>query len=256
MERRTYLRSLGVAGTVGTAGCLDSLSLGDEPERADGAVLTPPETDLSEATHPSYGDQLPELSLPDPLLDETITTTQFEGERAVLMTFIYTNCPDGMCPSLTQRLRSVQESAAADGYSDDVALLEMTFDPERDTADALRAFADQQGVDAEAENWHFLRPESYDEAKQIMTERIGLPLEKRDPDEEDSSENGSAEEDSTQNESAEENSSDDESNEYVFPHYNLILLANENGIVERAYPNGATIDPQTVIDDVETVVSE
>lgn len=235
MERRTYLRSFGVASTVGIAGCLDSLSSGDggegdERERADGAVLKPPETDLSEASHPSYGDQLLELSLPDPLNDETVSTTQFEGERAVLMTFIYTNCPDGMCPALTLRLRRAQEVAANDGYSDDIALLEMTFDPERDTEDRLRAFADQQGVDVEAENWHFLRPETYDEAKQIMNEQIGLPLEKRDAEEYDSL-------------------------EYVFPHYNLILLANADGIVERAYPNGATIDPEVVIDDVETVVS-
>ena len=263
MERRTYLRSLGVAGAAGIAGCLDSLSSGDERERADGAILLPPETDLSAASHPSYGDQLPELSLPDPLLDETITTTQFEGDRAVLMTFIYTNCPDGMCPALTLRLRRVQEVAASEGYSDDVALLEMTFDPERDTEEQLRAFADQQGVDAEADNWHFLRPESYDEAKQLMNERIGLPLEKKDPDAEDSDgdEHESTEAESNGNESAADDSdgnesSAEESNEYVFPHYNLILLANENGIVERAYPNGATIDPETVVDDVETVVSE
>jgi protein SCO1/2 len=34
----------------------------------------------------------------------------------------------------------------------------------------------------------------------------------------------------------------------------LILLANERGIVERAYPNGATVDVETVETDFERVV--
>lgn len=242
MDRRTYLGSLGVAGITSVAGCLGEALGGDEgsgggnggndggTERHPDAVLGPPAQDLSEASHPSYGDELPAISLPDPLSGETVSTEQFEGERAVLITFIYTNCPDGMCPALTLRLRRAQEVAAEKGFSDDIALLEMTFDPERDTEEALRTFADQQGVDAEAENWHFLRPDTYDQAKQIMTEKVGLPLEKREGDEYDQL-------------------------EYVFPHFNLIFLANERGIVERAYPKGATMDPSTVVEDLETVVN-
>lgn len=242
MDRRTYLGSLGVAGLTSVAGCLGE-TLGG-PDGTDGgnggtdseaeshpqAVLEPPAQDLSEASHPSYGDELPAISLTDPLSGETVSTEQFEGERAVLLTFIYTNCPDGMCPALTLRLRRAQQVAAEKGYSDDIALLEMTFDPERDTEQALRTFADQQGVDAEAENWHFLRPDSYDRAKEIMTETVGLPLRKQASDEY-------------------------EQLDYVFPHFNLIFLANERGIVERAYPKGATIDPSTVVGDLETVVS-
>lgn len=251
MERRRYLESIAASGVAFTAGCLDAV-----PGLGSRTVLDEPEVDLSAAAHPSHGDDMPEISLPDPISGETVSTADFEGERVQLVTFIYTNCPDGMCPALTLRLRRVQEVAASEDYSDDVALLAMTFDPERDTEDKLRAFADQQGVDAEAENWHFLRPESYDEAKRIMTGPIGLPFEKRDPEEEEeASETNSSEDNSTEAGTSETNSSEDESNDYVFPHYNLILLANENGIVERAYPDGATIDPETVVDDVETVVS-
>ncbi|WP_254524337.1 SCO family protein [Natrinema caseinilyticum] len=227
MDRRTYLGTVGMAGLTSVAGCLGGV-LGSNGGNTE-TVLEPPETDLSEASHPSYGQDLPSLNLPDPLSGETISTDQYEDERVVLMTFIYTNCPNGMCPALTLRLRRVQEVAATEGYSDSVALLAMTFDPERDTAEALQSFANQRGVDTDAENWHFLRPESYDEAKQIMTEQIGLPLEKRDAEQYDDL-------------------------EYAFPHYNLILLANERGIIERAYPKGATNDIQMVVDDVETVV--
>jgi len=237
MDRRTYLGTVGIAGLTSVSGCLGGTIGGGESGNGSSdsgtpdTILEPPEVDLSESSHPTYGDELPTLSLPDPLIDETISTDQFEGERAVLMTFVYTNCPDGMCPALTLRLRRTQEAAAENGFSDDVALLEMTFDPERDTESKLRTFAEQQGVDAEADNWHFLRPETYDEAKTIMTEDIGLPFKKTDAPEYDNL-------------------------EYMFPHYNLILLANKRGIVERAYPNGAAIDPSKVVDDVETVVTK
>jgi len=118
---------------------------GSEREHADGAVLGPPAQDLSESSHPSYGDDVPSVELPNPLTGETVSTDQFENDRAVLMTFFYTSCPDGMCPALILRLRRAQEAAAANGYGEDVQLLAMTFDPERDTEDALRTFADQQG---------------------------------------------------------------------------------------------------------------
>lgn len=239
MNRRLWLRSIAASSVATTAGCLDSFSSGEgqaddsdgsERERADGAVLGPPEQDLSESSHPSYGDDVPSVELPNPLTGETVSTDQFESDRAVLMTFFYTSCPDGMCPALILRLRRAQEAAAANGYGDDVQLLAMTFDPERDTEDALRTFAGQQGVDLEAGNWDFLRPERYETAKEILTDQIGLPLKKIDAEKYDSL-------------------------EYQFPHYNLILLANERGIVERAYPRGATVEISRVVDDLETVVS-
>lgn len=238
MDRRTYLGTAGITGLTSIAGCLGG-TFGSNNGNGNGGgrrgdsdtVLKPPERVLSEASHPSYGDKLPTLSLPDPLAGETISTEQFEGERTVLMTFVYTNCPDGVCPALTLRLRRTQEVAAEEGFSDDIALLEMTFDPERDTESKLRTFANEQGVDAEAENWHFLRPETYDSAKEIMTEDIELPFKKTDAEEYDDL-------------------------EYVFPHFALILLANERGIVERAYPKGSSIDPSTVVDNVKTVVSK
>jgi len=226
MDRRTYLRSVAAAGTTtSVAGCLGVLS-DSGPE---GTVLAPPEQDLSEAAHPSYGDEMPDFTVPNPLTDAEISTADFEGDRAVLWTSFYTNCPDGVCPALVLRLRRAQEVASQEGYSDDVAFLALTFDPERDTADVLREYADQQGVDLDAGNWHFLRPESYEAGQKLLESQFGLVIEKVPAD-------------------------DLENLEYQFPHYGLILLANERGIVERAYPNGATVDVETVEDDFRTVV--
>lgn len=235
MDRRTYLGTVGIAGLTSVAGCLDGV-LGSEESGNPDTVLEPPETDLSDASHPSYGDEFPAVSVPDPFSGETISTDQFEGERAMLMTFVYTNCPDGMCPALTLRLRRAQEVAADEGYGDEAAFLEMTFDPERDTEDAIRSFADQQGVDLDAENWHFLRPESYDEAKEIVDGTYGLPLKKC-------------------------HRGDDcytdeyEELEYMFPHFTHIFLVNKQGIVERVYSNGASMEISRLIDDFETVVT-
>ncbi|WP_049982116.1 SCO family protein [Halorubrum sp. BV1] len=229
MDRRSYIRSVagaaGVAASAATAGCLGALG----SSGAEGTVLGPPEQDLSEASHPSYGDEMPNVTVPDPITGEDVTVADYEGERAVLWTSFYTNCPDGVCPALILRLRRAQAAAAEGGYGDELALLALTFDPERDTPDVLREYAGQQGVDADAENWHFLRPESYEAGQTLLKEKFGLVIEKID--------------------------SQYEGLEYQFPHYGLILLANKQGIVERAYPRGPQTDIEALVDDVERVVT-
>lgn len=226
----TRIGRRGVLGTVAMAamtGCQEAIGLGGN----DDTVLGEPERDLSASVHPTYGDDLPAVTVPDPILDEDVSTDQFAGERAVLLTFFYTHCPDGMCPALILRLRRAQERAAEAGFGDDAAFLAITFDPERDTADRLETYAGQQGVDLETGNWHFLRPESFDAGAELIEEHFGLVIEKQPTDEYDDL-------------------------EYVFPHYNLILLANADGIIERSYPNGTTVDVTTVVDDFETVATD
>ncbi|WP_281195613.1 SCO family protein [Halorubrum sp. F4] len=226
MDRRHYLRSLAVPAVAGSAGCLGVL--GDSgPE---GTVLDPPEQALSEASHPSYGDEMPHVSVPDPITGETVSTADYEDERAVLWTSFYTNCPDGVCPALILRLRRAQEVAAEEGYGDEAAFLALTFDPERDTTDVLREYAGQQGVDLDAGNWHFLRPESYERGQELLDENFGLVIEKASADQY-------------------------ENLEYQFPHYGLILLANKRGIVERVYPRGPQTDVERLVEDFERVVN-
>ncbi|PHQ38795.1 electron transporter SenC [Halorubrum persicum] len=230
MDRRTYLRSLAAtgvaAGTTATAGCAGMLG----GSGAEGTILGPPEQDLSEAVHPSYGDEMPDFTVPDPIAGEAISISEFEGDRAVLWTSFYTSCPDGVCPALILRLRRAQEYAAEQGFGDEAAFLPLTFDPERDTADVLREYAAQQAVDLDAGNWHFLRPESYEAGKELMMDNFGLKIEKTDGEQY-------------------------EGLEYAFPHYGLILLVNKKGIVERAYPRGPSTDIETLVDDFERVVT-
>jgi len=225
MDRRTFCKSTGAIGaTIGTAGCLGVLGDGG----AEGTILDPPEQDLSEAAHPSYGDEMPDFTVPDPITNEEISISEYEGERAILWTSFYTNCPDGVCPALILRLRRAQEAAAEQRYSDEAEFLAQTFDPERDTAERLREYAGQQGVNLDASNWHFLRPESYERGQELLDEHFGLVIEKAAADQY-------------------------ENLEYQFPHYGLILLANKQGIVERAYPRGPQTDIERLVSDVERV---
>ncbi|RKD97322.1 SCO family protein [Halopiger aswanensis] len=261
MERRTYLQALGAAGTVGLAGCLDDamgvVGLGD-----DGTVLGPPEQsrgDPDVAAYPVHGEEFPAFSLPDPLADETITRDQFAGERAIVMTYFFTSCPDGACPALMTRLRRIQEDAAQQGYADDIALLAMTFDPERDTPDVLADYAAEQGVDHEADNWHFLRPET-NEAARDAADTFGLGLQRIEDGEPGAGGgHGGAGNESDGHEGNESGHDDHDHGEYTFQHINLILLANKEGVVERSYPQALNTDMagiEDIVDDARTVARE
>lgn len=243
MDRRTCLRSLGVAGIAGVAGCLEAVP-GVGAQRADGAVLTQPDNPFNEAmAHPIYGEEVPSFSLPN-LEGEEISPAQFEGDRAFFMTFIYTMCNDDACPALLRQLQYVQQAAREEGFDDDVAYLTVTFDPERDTPDRLREFGDTYRADHEADNWHFLRPESYEAATEIVNDQFGVGIDRIEMDD------------------MEDDDHEGHDHEYHFSHSNLILLVNQNGIVERAYPTRDTIenrekfldDPQVLADDLEAVV--
>ena len=65
--------------------------------------------------------------------------------------FIFTNCP-GPCPLMTAQMHRIQERFKS---SDDLRLVSITVDPERDTLPVLREYAKK--YQADAEKWFFLR---------------------------------------------------------------------------------------------------
>ena len=263
MERRTYLRALGAAGVAGTAGCLDTVDQALSGDHDGDGILPPPDRQTG-AAYPEYGDEFPSFSLPDPIAETTVSLEDFVGEKPFLLTYFFTTCPDGACPALLLRLRWIQEDAAEHGYEDDIALLAFTFDPERDTPEVLREYAAERSIDYEADNWHFLRPETNDEAEEVMTETFNLPLERIDDDEEledhDGFEGNGDHDggDGHGNESDHGGHEDHDHGEYTFLHNNLITLVNEDGIVERAYPSAVqsemAVDNEQIVEDTRTVV--
>jgi protein SCO1 len=84
----------------------------------------------------------------------TVSLADFRG-RALVVSFIYTACPD-YCPLLTAKLAGVQD-ALGDAFGTDVAFVSITVDPELDTPEVLEHYALSHGADLAG--WHFLTGE-------------------------------------------------------------------------------------------------
>ncbi|MGH7453247.1 MAG: SCO family protein, partial [bacterium] len=69
--------------------------------------------------------------------------------------FIFTNCA-GTCPIMTTAMTEIQKTALAEKL-DDVKLVSITVDPERDTPEVLQRFAN--GYGALQGRWYFLTGE-------------------------------------------------------------------------------------------------
>jgi protein SCO1/2 len=72
--------------------------------------------------------------------------------KVVAVTFIYTGCPD-ICPLLTEKMAQVQDELGAN-FSAKIAFASITLDPEHDTAEVLKQYAQLFGV--KPEGWAFL----------------------------------------------------------------------------------------------------
>ncbi|WP_114579086.1 SCO family protein [Saliphagus sp. LR7] len=244
MDRRSYLRGTVAVGSILGAGCLSTFrdsgpTVLDKPEwrRAESEALS----------FPAFDQQLPEVTLPSPLHDREVTTTEFNSERHVLVTFVFTRCM-GPCPVLTSNLAQVQVDAAENGYEHEIALLPITFDPQFDTAERLRTFSADRGADPVADNWQFLRPPSFDRAIDVVNGIFGVGVKKTETYDQKSREGHS----DTQTDGDQQSTEHDGSNA-PFVHIVLTLLVNRDGYVERAYDGSNTPTPAALIDDLETV---
>jgi protein SCO1/2 len=93
----------------------------------------------------------PEFELQD-VTGRTVRLADFRGKVAVLY-FIYAGCPD-VCPLQSEKLADIQKAINATPMRDRVQFIAVTTDPERDTADVLRAYGPAHGLDGV--NWVFL----------------------------------------------------------------------------------------------------
>lgn len=99
------------------------------------------------------GDAVPDTKLTDQD-GASIALTDFRGS-AVAVTFIYTRCPLAQfCPLIDRRFAEVQKSVAADpALAGKVRLVSISFDPQFDRAETLRAHA--RKLDADPAVWRF-----------------------------------------------------------------------------------------------------
>ncbi|SNR26235.1 SCO family protein [Halorubrum vacuolatum] len=222
MDRRRLLGGMGAATATLLAGC--SAVLDDGPE---GVVLGEQSDQVAESealAYPAYGQSLPSIELEDPLNGEVIDVKSID--RTMILTAIFTYCP-AECGILLNQLAGVQGMIDEAGLTDDVAFLPITFDPERDDAEALADNAETIGADLSLGNWHYLRPETPEEAESLVAEEMGIGFERT--------------------------TESDRLEDYDFAHPVVTFLANPDAVVERTY-RGENIDRNRVVEDTEAVV--
>jgi protein SCO1/2 len=80
-----------------------------------------------------------------------VTLAALRG-KVVAVAFIYASCPD-VCPMLTDKLARVQDALGSD-FGSKVAFVSITTDPERDTPEVLKGYA--EAFQANPAGWSFL----------------------------------------------------------------------------------------------------
>ena len=121
------------------------------------AAPGPPALDQAEAlalSQRALGVQVGEHVLRD-VQGRPVPLSSFRG-KPLLVSFVYTGCFT-VCPTATRTLKRAVESAVATLGSDGFNVVSIGFNLPFDTPQALRAFAQQQGVTLP--NWHFLSPD-------------------------------------------------------------------------------------------------
>jgi protein SCO1 len=111
---------------------------------------------------PTAGDAVPDFKLKNQD-GHAIRLAQFKGQ-ALLVTFIYTRCPlPNYCPRVTRNFAEIEKQLAATPAAlAKTHLICVSFDPENDTPERLRAYgATYIGSDAKTAfaHWDFAVPE-------------------------------------------------------------------------------------------------
>ncbi|MDW8307905.1 MAG: SCO family protein [Verrucomicrobiales bacterium] len=98
------------------------------------------------------GDPLPRYTFTNQF-GRPFSTEDFKG-RALAITFIFTRCPfPTFCPRMSDNFARVQQDLLARGTPTNWHLLTISFDPDHDTPEVLRRYAQAQG--AEPAHWTF-----------------------------------------------------------------------------------------------------
>jgi protein SCO1 len=155
--------------------------------------------------------------------------TGFTRERITLLGFIYTTCvdPDG-CP-LAYRVFDTLRTAvgAAPFLRDKVRLVTLSFDPERDTPAAMRAYAGDRATERGGVPWHFLTTRSR-RALAPLLEGFGQDVR------------------STQSLSGGRSQRE-------VSHVLKVFLIDRDGFVRELY-SSTFLHPRTVLNDIETLL--
>lgn len=103
---------------------------------------------------------------------DSVSINQLKG-KILVIDFFFSNCPS-ICPGMTRAMKKLQSSFVKN--PEIVQFLSISIDPERDSVDKIRNFADRFGVDHD--NWWFLTADkkaTYDFALHEIRANIADP---------------------------------------------------------------------------------
>lgn len=129
---------------------------------------------------PAPGDRVPDFKMRNQD-GRQISLGQFKGQT-LLLTFIYTRCPlPNFCPRVTRNFAAIETRLAATaGLLQRTHLLCISFDPENDTPERLRAYgAAYIGSDAKTAfaHWDFAAPQRAELGEMAKFFDLGLTIE-------------------------------------------------------------------------------
>ena len=175
--------------------------------------------------------EVPDFTLTDQLGRE-FSSASLE-DKVMLANFVFTNCVQ-LCPVLTPRMAEMQSLLEDDGVlGSGVVLLSISVDPEQDTPELLRAYA--EGYGADHESWRFLTG-SPEDVREVITDGLKLGY-------------------SRVNESNRHVHADGtvHIHEYNVLHSTRMLLADRAGVVRALYDT-EDWDTERVVADIETLL--
>ncbi|MBM7567416.1 SCO family protein [Paenibacillus sacheonensis] len=113
----------------------------------------------------------PNFALTD--LDNNKVTLDETNGKVRVVYFFYANCPD-VCPPTTYLMTQVQNKLKEKGsFGKDVEFMWVTFDPKRDTTEALKEYSSKFDIDTSG--WKFLREDNAEATEKLMKD-FGLGL--------------------------------------------------------------------------------
>jgi protein SCO1/2 len=167
---------------------------------------------------------------------EPVSAADLRG-RVVLYDFIYTNCTT-MCPAMTARMLEVQRGLEEKGWlGDEVMLVSITFDPERDTP--ARMAEEARAVNADPGGWLWLTGDLLT-IKQLVGGEFGVYFEQIPLDE------GAA--------GAAGLTPEEIAGGYDFVHATAFVLVDEEGTIRADYRQ--MLDAEGAMRDIALVVRE
>ena len=145
-----------------------------------------------------------------------------KGQMTV-MGFIFTHCPD-ICPMTTHNMYLTEKELKKNGIVD-VKFVALSFDPDRDTPELLKKFAEVRELDFNS--WTLLTGEKT--TVNDLLKRFDVKAIKTD-----------------------ENIDEEGNNEYSMMHTDRISLIDENGILRKNY-KGSTLNIEELVNDIKTL---